>query len=180
MATPAPIPPADLSHLPAFDPRYLRCDFFDNGPTTSGTKKGRGRSRYKVNMFAGDRSADAERYKLSFLSEPRYFKRSIPKGFDLTDPFYAEVWRVFAQARKVAKDQEASPTLMPVIAHIKDCQGHVIPHTAAILCQLDGEPPELLIFIGSSQHGVILNKTPKGAAKCVALKTMGYREKSGK
>lgn len=179
-ATPAPVPPADLSHLSAFDPRYLRCDFFDNGPVAPGTKKGRGRSRYKVNMFAGDKSADAERYKLSFLSEPRYFKRSIPKDFDLTDPFYAEVWRVFGKVRKVAKDQEMLPTLMPVIAHIKDCQGHVVPHAAAILWQLDGEPTELLIFVGSSQHSVILSRTPKGAAKCMALKAMGYREKSGK
>lgn len=173
--------PADIADtpclLPNISPRYCRCDFFDNGPGPTGTGKSkRAPARFKANLFIGSDKRNFERYKLAFLSEPRYFKRSTPAGYDA---FYDRVRGFFDELRKTIRTDEHVVSIAPVIAHLKDEKNHVVPGAAAVLFQLEGECPDIVLFLYGSKLPFQLDKKPKGSAKCAALKAFGYwnREK---
>ncbi|MES2120495.1 MAG: hypothetical protein V4513_07970 [Pseudomonadota bacterium] len=152
---------------------YCRCDFFDNGPTTSttGTKSGRGRARFKINVFIGPDRRSWTPFKLAFLSEGRFFKRSAPAGHSA---FYEKVWDRFEELRKCVRDERLSMEINPILAHVKTRKNHVVPRAAAILLKAEGEPADVILFLDGSVFPIELDKKAKGSAKCPALKALGY------
>jgi hypothetical protein len=152
---------------------YCRCDFFDNGPKTSttGTKSGRARARFKINVFIGPDRRSWTPFKLAFLSEARFFKRSAPAGHSA---FYEKVWDRFEELRKCIRDERLAMEIDPILAHVKTRKNHVIPRAAAILLKAEGEPADLILFLDGSVFPIELDQKAKGSAKCPALKALGY------
>lgn len=175
-----PQPGADLEGqcapeepLAKFALGYCRCDFFDNGPTTSSksTKSGRGRARFKINVFIGPDKRGWKPFKLAFLSEARFFKRSAPVG---NAGFYDTVWSRFEELRKCVRDERLPMEIAPILGHLKTTKNHVVPRAAAILFKEEGEAATIILFIEGSEFPIDLNQKAKGSAKCPALKALGY------
>ena len=151
---------------------YCRCDFFDNGAAKSGgAKPARSRARYKVNAFLGLSRGSHKKFCIAFPTEGRFFKRSIPAGHDL---FYTKVWGQFEEMRRLVRQERLAMEIRPLVAHLKDSNNHVVPEAAAILFKEEGEPVDIILFLGGSVFPLQLDKSPKGSKKCAALKGMGY------
>lgn len=152
---------------------YCRCDFFDNGPmkSSTNTKAGRGRARYRVNTFLGSDKRNVQRFKIAFPSEARFFKRSIPNGHFA---FYEKVWARFEGLRQTAPNDGIPMDIRPIIAHLKDKNNHVVPRTAAVLFKVKDEPADIILFLDGSVFALRLDQRAKGSQKCAALKALGY------
>jgi hypothetical protein len=176
----APRPDADLEEqaapeepLAKFALAYCRCDFFDNGPPTStkGTRSGRGRARFKINLFIGPDKRSWKPFKLAFLSQARFFKRSAPVD---NSGFYDAVWSRFEEIRKCVRDERLPMEIAPILGHLKTTKNHVIPRAAAILFKEEGEAATIILFIEGSEFPIDLDQKAKSSAKCPALKALGY------
>jgi hypothetical protein len=159
--------------LPKVALGYCRCDFFDNGVPVqkSSAGKRRSRARFKVNAHLGDSAKNFSKFSIAFLSQPRFFKRSIPVGHEA---FYEKVLDAFADMRRTVKADAMDMAIPLAIAHLKDANNHVVPKAAALLWQEAGAPVEIALFLGGSVFTLSLDRIPKGAAKCLALKWFGY------
>lgn len=152
---------------------YCRCDFFDNGPVGSraATKSGRSRAQYRVNAFLGPDKRNHERFKISFLTEARFFKRRAPVGHSL---FYEKVWDRFDKLRHAVRADSLPMAIKPVVAHLKDSNNHVVPRAAAVLFQMENEAADIFLFLDGSIFEIRLDQKAKGSQKCPALKSLGY------
>jgi hypothetical protein len=177
---PAAVPPATTpasSDCP-FD--YLRFDYFDNGlPPASGRKK---RARHVVNVFAathGSRSRGAD-YRISFLSEGRFFKRSVPDGVNggMAHEFYHRIWAMFEELRSHEASEPSGAQIY--IGHWKDQNNHVVPYAAAILMVAPEQHPMLIARFGDWRQAIDIDKPAKGSRKCRSLVGLGYARISGR
>ncbi|MCB4825348.1 hypothetical protein [Roseicella aerolata] len=173
-AEPAASPPTTAS-APAECPfDYLRFDYFDNGaPSANGKKQ---RARHVVNVFAtahGSRSRGAD-YRISFLSEARFFKRSVPSEVPggMQDDFYRRIWAKYEELRDSPELKELG--VQVYIGHWKDGENHVVPHAAAILVRAPGQFPVLAVRYGSWRQDVDIDKPARGTKKCRNLIGLGY------
>ncbi len=158
---------------------YLRFDYFDNGAPAASSKKQR--ARHVINVFAaasGSRSRGSD-YRISFLSEARFFKRSVPQEVTngMNDDFYQRIWAKYEDLRKSANGVDGAQV---AIGHWKDRDNHVVPQAAAILVRIPGLPPAVIARFGAWGQKVDINTAAKGTRKCRNLVGLGYARQSSK
>lgn len=163
---------------------YLRCDFFDNGPKQPkrankmnglGAATQRSCARYVVNAFLRwEHNSPTEKYTLAFLSEPRFFKRSIPVEDGIEHPFYKNLWSTLEAIRELLAIEGKEVEVAPTLAHFKDSNNHAIPRAAALVFKVTDLPAQVLIRLGGNEYWVSIDNEARGSRKCKNLKGLGY------
>jgi hypothetical protein len=127
----------------------------------------------------GSRSRGAD-YRISFLSEGRFFKRSVPDGVNggMAHEFYHRIWMKYEELRA---HEALEPTGAQFhIGHWKDGNNHVVPFAAAILVTLPEQRPVLIARYDDWRQTIEIDKPAKGSRKCRSLVGLGYARISGR
>lgn len=146
---------------------YVRVDFFDNGPAPNEGKSKH--TRYKANIHLNETpGAPFTKFPCSFHNRSRDFGLTIPNGYE-RDEFYLNIDYVLTHATDGNEEFEIKPTA----GKLRDENNHVIPHTAALLWQVKGEPICVVLYIDDFTEKIALDQNPKGRRKCSRLIAMG-------
>lgn len=142
--------------------KTLSVSMYDNGPhAMKGKKKS---TRYKANLSLTYFGVDGFfNFPVSFASRRRDFKNTLPASMQ-SDPFYDQVVEEMDLLVELFKDQ--SMVIDVTAGKLRDQAQHVITDAAAIVYQVQGQHPVIIVAIGDYVEKIALNLPPKGRAKC--------------